>query len=779
MNKTIVGQMGCRRAILWATLLFCLGGPACFRTPDTSKIPCVGPSNCPSKFHCVTSQGANQGVCAPGPASAADGSTPDSATPTSPTDARLGGAGGVGGTGGAGGTTSGGSSATGGSSTVDAYLAGAGGAGGTSTSSGGTSTVDAPLAGAGGAGGASTGSGGTSTVDVPPAGSGGVGGAGGAGTKLDAPAGTGGTTALTTGAKCTDDSQCTLGFCVDGVCCDNRCGGQCQACAETGSVGTCTTVQSGDPRGTRTPCSGTGKCKGQCDGSSATACKMPGNTTVCLSETCSAGQHTPQSVCNSAGACPGQTASACSSGSCATDGSGKCLGACTSTSCPTDQYCASTGTCAPKKGNGPGNTCTTGAECTSTHCSSAEGICCDTDCTGQCQSCSTGTCTRVASGQPVGGRPACTGSTDTTCGGRCNNTSDNCYFPPAGTQCLAATCSTTTTHQFAKTCPGNGSACASPNPPSEACAYGCTGTACAACTPNCTGKCGGPDGCNGLCSGTCPSGQTCGGGSTPNVCGCTPSCNGKCGGPDSCGGTCPNICGSQVCYNNTCCAPSSQCGSGQQCGTASNGCGGFVNCGPNNGGCPTGLHCSSGACVCNAGACTAAPSCQVCSSDQACIQQDHKCCTMHWPNFLAGVGTWSVRASTGSAASLSASGGKLNISVTYITGGPEVIYLDVNLCGTSLVPVSQFTMFVDFINSDGTPFGGDGTGGGSAILYVNGSANGTTLPGAELYNGVAPTSGAWSVPVGATSGATGFTVTFQPTWSWSGTISVSEVRLDP
>jgi hypothetical protein len=152
---------------------------------------------------------------------------------------------------------------------------------------------------------------------------------------------------------------------------------------------------------------------------------------------------------------------------------------------------------------------------------------------------------------------------------------------------------------------------------------------------------------------------------------------------------------------------------------------------------------------------------------------------MHWPNFLAGVGTWSVRASTGSAASLSASGGKLNISVTYITGGPEVIYLDVNLCGTSLVPVSQFTMFVDFINSDGTPFGGDGTGGGSAILYVNGSANGTTLPGAELYNGVAPTSGAWSVPVGATSGATGFTVTFQPTWSWSGTISVSEVRLDP
>ena len=65
----------------------------------------------------------------------------------------------------------------------------------------------------------------------------------------------------------------------------------------------------------------------------------------------------------------------------------------------------------------------------------------------------------------------------------------------------------------------------------------------ACCTPGTcqAGQCGEvPDGCGGTLSCDCPSGQSCGGGGTPNVCGCTPTCADKCPGePDCCGGSCP------------------------------------------------------------------------------------------------------------------------------------------------------------------------------------------------------------------------------------------------
>jgi hypothetical protein len=66
MNTTIVKHTGCRSVTLWAALLLCLSVPACFRAPDTSKIPCVGLSNCPIGYHCAKNQGANQGICPQG-----------------------------------------------------------------------------------------------------------------------------------------------------------------------------------------------------------------------------------------------------------------------------------------------------------------------------------------------------------------------------------------------------------------------------------------------------------------------------------------------------------------------------------------------------------------------------------------------------------------------------------------------------------------------------------------------------------------------------------------
>jgi len=78
------------------------------------------------------------------------------------------------------------------------------------------------------------------------------------------------------------------------------------------------------------------------------------------------------------------------------------------------------------------------------------------------------------------------------------------------------------------------------------------------CTPDCTGKECGDDGCGGSC-GTCTAPQTCGGGGTVNVCGCTPrtTCpaGDNCGSvPDGCGGTlnCGTCANGQTCTNNVC-----------------------------------------------------------------------------------------------------------------------------------------------------------------------------------------------------------------------------------
>jgi hypothetical protein len=47
----------------------------------------------------------------------------------------------------------------------------------------------------------------------------------------------------TPGVACTSNNQCLSTFCVDGVCCNDDCTGQCEACNLAGKAGTCLPVK--------------------------------------------------------------------------------------------------------------------------------------------------------------------------------------------------------------------------------------------------------------------------------------------------------------------------------------------------------------------------------------------------------------------------------------------------------------------------------------------------------------------------------------------------------
>ncbi len=73
--------------------------------------------------------------------------------------------------------------------------------------------------------------------------------------------------------RCARDSECTTGFCVDGVCCDSRCASRCHSCALLTSPGKCTLAPVGvDLRnecGPSNQCLGTCGAAGECIGSGA------------------------------------------------------------------------------------------------------------------------------------------------------------------------------------------------------------------------------------------------------------------------------------------------------------------------------------------------------------------------------------------------------------------------------------------------------------------------------------------------------------------------------
>jgi hypothetical protein len=104
------------------------------------------------------------------------------------------------------------------------------------------------------------------------------------------------------GASCANNLGCDSGHCVDGVCCDSFCLGNCQACNLGG--GRCTTIK-GAPHGTRQcPSAGFFVCDGTCDGSSPD-CTFPGSSTLCGSPVCLSPPPTFKAAtfCDGAGHC--------------------------------------------------------------------------------------------------------------------------------------------------------------------------------------------------------------------------------------------------------------------------------------------------------------------------------------------------------------------------------------------------------------------------------------------------------------------------------------------
>jgi hypothetical protein len=334
------------------------------------------------------------------------------------------------------------------------------------------------------------------------------------------------------GQSCTDESECSASnpYCVDGLCCDSPCEGQCESCNQAESAGTCTVIPAGDqPSGDREDCAADGtSCDGYCDGVERQSCVYPGSETTCQDAACDSQTNaaTEAAVCDGEGACDVGPAVDCTPYIC---GATQCRGDCVADSdCDSAAYCRA-GVCTPKIDDG--GSCNRTAQCQSGFC--VDDVCCDARCDGQCEACnqagSEGQCSAVT-GAPVGDRAACNGSGD--CAGSCDGTLRGaCSYPGLEVQCREASCDGAVAVLTAQ-CDGGGSC---PAAQTVECEFDCEGTICAgdACTidANCpqgehclAGTCVPTGGPGAQCSdaGDCASGFC-----TDGVC-CESACLGQC-----------------------------------------------------------------------------------------------------------------------------------------------------------------------------------------------------------------------------------------------------------
>ncbi len=285
--------------------------------------------------------------------------------------------------------------------------------------------------------------------------------------------------------------------------------------------------------------------------------------------------------------CPNFCSPTCGGKACGNDGCGGSCGSCPSGTSCTNFQClpgnpdtpSCEGQCGGKSANGNcwcDETCVDSGDCCEDACllcgfcdngpcvgNCVGKTCGDNGCGGSCGLCTTGSVCQNGQCIPTGPQGA------GTCVGYCGEKGSDkiCWCDD---QCIAN----------ADCCPDACNAC----------------SLCGDCTPNCTGRQCGSDGCGGIC-GNCPAGMPCSNG----ICqGCQPSCIQKNCGDDGCGGTCGACAANEICdtaSNVWSCVTDPNTG-----GTCSPLCTGKVcgsdSCGGSCGACPTGEICTGGGTLC-------------------------------------------------------------------------------------------------------------------------------------------------------------------------------------
>jgi hypothetical protein len=145
------------------------------------------------------------------------------------------------------------------------------------------------------------------------------------------------------GVACADDRACASGHCADGVCCDAKCDGQCEACS---AAGACEAVV-GAPKGGRAACDAGGgnACAARgCNGSDRRKCAafVASTTLACALPKCVDGSFVATARCDGAGGCATPFPTSCVPYACAASG---CLTSCASAADCADGYACNAGAC--------------------------------------------------------------------------------------------------------------------------------------------------------------------------------------------------------------------------------------------------------------------------------------------------------------------------------------------------------------------------------------------------------------------------------------------------